>query len=66
MHKATEMGVNMPVGPVYSSDTFYDESAPLGKLQKLGVLAVEMESLRAVSERRPRGQERAGAADHLG
>ena len=38
------MGVNMPVGPVYSSDTFYDESAPLGKLQKLGVLAVEMES----------------------
>ena len=42
--KATEMGVNMPVGPVYSSATFYDESAPLGKLQKLGVLAVEMES----------------------
>lgn len=42
--KATEMSVNMPVGPVYSSDTFYDESAPLGKLQKLGVLAVEMES----------------------
>lgn len=32
------------MGPVYSSDTFYDESAPLGKLQKLGVLAVEMES----------------------
>ena len=42
--KATEMGVNMLVGPVYSSDAFYDESAPLGKLQKLGVLAVEMES----------------------
>lgn len=42
--KATEMGVDMPVGPVYSSDAFYDESAPLGKLQKLGVLAVEMES----------------------
>lgn len=42
--KAVEMGVNMPVGPVYSSDAFYDESAPLGKLQKLGVLAVEMES----------------------
>ena len=42
--KATEMGVNMPVGPVYSSDAFYDESAPLRKLQKLGVLAVEMES----------------------
>ena len=42
--KAAEMGVNMPVGPVYSSDCFYDESAPLGKLQKLGVLCVEMES----------------------
>ena len=35
----------MPVpGAIYSSDTFYDESAPLGKLQKLGVLAVEMEA----------------------
>ena len=35
----------MPVpGALYSSDTFYDESAPLGKLQKLGVLAVEMEA----------------------
>ena len=42
--KAAELGVNMPVGPVYSSDCFYDESAPLGKLQKLGVLCVEMES----------------------
>ena len=42
--KAEEMGVNMPVGPIYSSDCFYDESAPLGKLQKLGVLCVEMES----------------------
>jgi len=35
----------LPVpGAIYSSDTFYDESAPLGKLQKLGVLAVEMEA----------------------
>ena len=42
--KAAEMGVNMPVGPVYSSDCFYDESKPLGALQKLGVLCVEMES----------------------
>ena len=32
------------MGALYSSDCFYDESAPLGKLQKLGVLAVEMES----------------------
>ena len=42
--KAEEMGVVMPVGPVYSSDTFYDESKPLGALQKLGVLCVEMEA----------------------
>ena len=32
------------VGPIYSSDTFYDESAPLGVLKNLGVLAVEMEA----------------------
>ena len=31
-------------GPVYSSDVFYDESGTSLKLQKLGVLAVEMES----------------------
>ena len=31
-------------GALYSSDTFYDESKPLGALQKLGVLAVEMEA----------------------
>ena len=31
-------------GSLYSSDTFYDESKPLGALQKLGVLAVEMEA----------------------
>ena len=37
-------GVELRVGALYSSDCFYDESAPLGKLQKLGVLAVEMES----------------------
>ena len=32
------------VGNVLSSDIFYDESAPLLKWQKMGVLAVEMES----------------------
>ncbi|MBQ9301004.1 MAG: purine-nucleoside phosphorylase [Clostridia bacterium] len=42
--KAAEMGVMMPVGPVYSSDCFYDESKPLGVLQQLGVLCVEMET----------------------
>ena len=37
---------NLPVkvGNVLSSDIFYDESAPLLKWQKMGVLAVEMES----------------------
>ncbi len=39
-----KMGEHIVVGPVYSSDIFYDESAPLGVLQKLGVLAVEMEA----------------------
>ncbi len=37
-------GWPLRVGPVYSSDCFYDESAPLSKLRALGVLAVEMES----------------------
>lgn len=39
-----EMGEHIVVGPIYSSDTFYDESAPLGVLKNLGVLAVEMEA----------------------
>ena len=39
-----KLGTEIKVGPIYSSDTFYDESEPLGKLQKLGVLAVEMEA----------------------
>lgn len=38
------LGEHVVAGSVYSSDTFYDESAPLGALQKLGVLAVEMEA----------------------
>ena len=41
---AREMGVNMPVGAIYSTDTFYDESQPIPTLQKLNVLAVEMEA----------------------
>ena len=44
VEQAEKMGVNMPVGPVYSSDCFYDESKPLSVLQKLGVLCVEMEA----------------------
>ena len=31
-------------GALFSSDTFYDESNPAGKLEPLGVLAVEMEA----------------------
>ena len=38
------LGQELVVGALYSSDTFYDESKPLAKLQNLGVLAVEMES----------------------
>ena len=38
------MGVRYMVGNILSSDTFYDDSASLGSWQKMGVLAVEMES----------------------
>ena len=41
---ARKMGIEPIVGPLYSSDIFYDESGMSGKLKKLGVLAVEMES----------------------
>ncbi|MGI6634505.1 MAG: purine-nucleoside phosphorylase [Christensenellales bacterium] len=41
---AQAMGVHTMVGPIYSSDSFYDASSPLATLQKLGVLAVEMEA----------------------
>ena len=43
---ARRMGVEMPVGPVYSSDIFYDqtEPKPTDVLSKLGVLCVEMEA----------------------
>ena len=47
LYKAVEegakRGVNLRVGPIFSSDTFYDESNPSGTLAKLHVLAVEME-----------------------
>ena len=42
--KATEMGINVHVGNVYSSDTFYDAGRPLGQWKDMGVLAVEMEA----------------------
>lgn len=36
-------GANMRVGALFSSDTFYDDSNPSAALEKLHVLAVEME-----------------------
>ena len=41
---AREMGVEMPVGNLLSSDTFYDASASSPKWGEMGVLAVEMEA----------------------
>ena len=44
VQSAKELGVNMPVGNLYSSDTFYDASASSLKLAEIGVLAIEMEA----------------------
>ena len=41
---AARLGVEMPVGPVFSSDVFYDESGASKLLSNMGVLAVEMET----------------------
>ena len=41
---AREIGVEMPVGNLLSSDTFYDASQSSMKWAELGVLAVEMEA----------------------
>ena len=41
---AREIGVEMPVGNLLSSDTFYDASNSSMKWAELGVLAVEMEA----------------------
>lgn len=43
---ADQMGVTMRIGPIFSSDMFYNktEPDPLKVLGKLGVLAVEMEA----------------------
>lgn len=41
---AREMGIEMPVGNLLSSDVFYDASASTMKWAKMGVLAVEMEA----------------------
>lgn len=41
---ARAMGITPHIGNIYSSDTFYDASLPLGKWRDMGVLAVEMEA----------------------
>jgi len=43
---ARKMGVQMPVGAIFSSDTFYDAATPTQNevLSRMGVLAVEMEA----------------------
>ena len=41
---AGELGVKMPVGNLYSSDTFYDAAKRNMRWTKMGVMAVEMEA----------------------
>ena len=41
---AKELGVKMPVGNLYSSDTFYDAAGRNMRFAKMGVMAVEMEA----------------------
>ena len=43
VEEGEKRGVTLRVGPLFSSDTFYDESNPSAALAKLHVLAVEME-----------------------
>ena len=42
--KARRLNVPLAVGPIFSSDTFYAEGASNEALDRLGVLAVEMEA----------------------
>ena len=44
MEAGERLGQTPIPGPIYSSDIFYDESGNAGALEKLGVLAVEMEA----------------------
>ena len=41
---AGELGIKMPVGNLYSADTFYDAANRNMRYQKMGVMAVEMEA----------------------
>ena len=44
VESARELGVKMPVGNLYSSDTFYDAAGRNDRMRKMGVMAVEMEA----------------------
>ena len=44
VESARELGVKMPVGNLYSSDTFYDAAKRNMRWTKMGVMAVEMEA----------------------
>ena len=44
VESAKELGLAMPVGNLYSSDTFYDASGSSLKWAEMGVLAIEMEA----------------------
>ena len=44
VESANELGVKMPVGNLYSSDTFYDAAGRNARFGKMGVMAVEMEA----------------------
>ena len=44
VESAKELSVKMPVGNLYSSDTFYDAAGRNMKFRKMGVMAVEMEA----------------------
>ena len=41
---ADRLKINMPVGNLFSSDTFYDDTVPAAVWEKMGCLAVEMEA----------------------
>ena len=44
VESARELGVKMPVGNLYSSDTFYDAAGRNDRMKKMGVMALEMEA----------------------
>ena len=44
VNAARRLNVQMPVGPVFSSDVFYEEHSSTELMKSLGVLAVEMET----------------------